>query len=218
MRISLSSWRRRGKPAPSRPFVLPLCLIAAALAASGPRASAETLRCKIVPARSTVRFDAQATAHTVHGSTQQVSGEILFDPDNLSDRAEVKLRIDAASLATGNRVRDKKMRESHLETGPHPLILFRSSKVEAVAPSLRDGETQEMKVTGTLSLHGVDRTITLTVKAVRRGGDLRVTGQTTVLMSDFAIPIPKFLFTSVKDPVKVMFEVVATVPQGKKPA
>jgi len=36
--------------------------------------------------------------------------------------------------------------------------------------------------------------------------------------SDFAIPIPRFLFTSVKDPVKVMFEVVAGVPPGRKPA
>src|SRR5262249_55082532 len=114
---------------------------------------------------------------------------------------------------TGNKSRDKKMRESHLETDKHPAITFRSTKVEAIAPTLREGETQEMKVTGTLGLHGVERVLSFPVKAVRRGPDLLVTGETTLRMTDYGIPIPGFLFMKVKDEVKVMFDVVAT-PSG----
>ncbi|HEV8376070.1 MAG TPA: YceI family protein, partial [Candidatus Polarisedimenticolia bacterium] len=151
------------EPGQAKRLFVTFCLIAAAYPASESRPAGAILTCRIQSARSTVRFDAQATGHTVHGATQQVSGEIVFDPEDLSSKAEVNLQVSAASLATGNKVRDKKMRESHLETGTHPFIRFHSLKVEAVAPTLREGETQEMKVTGTLSLHGVQRRITLDV-------------------------------------------------------
>ena len=170
----------------------------------------------IAPGRSTVRFEAQATGHTVHGVTQQVSGVVSFNPDDLARKAEVSFQLQAASLDTGNKSRDKKMREAHLQTDQHPVIGFRSSKVEAIAPTLRDGETQEMKVTGTLALHGTDKVITFPVKAVRRGTELTVTGETTLRMTDYGIPIPGFLFIKVKDEVKVMFEVVATATQAGK--
>jgi len=181
--------------------------------AAGARATEAPLKFKILPVRSSVRFDARATGHTVHGVTQQVSGEVVFDPEDLAKNARVTLQVQAATLNTGNKVRDRKMRESHLETERHPLIGFRSSKVEAIAPSLREGETQEMNVSGTLSLHGVDRNIVFPVKAVRRGGDLLVSGETTLRMSDYGIPVPGFLFVKVQDQVKVMFEVVAA-PDG----
>ena len=170
----------------------------------------------ILPARSTVRFDAQATGHTVHGVSHQVSGKVIFDPENLSRRAEVSFSVEAAALETGNKSRDKKMRESHLDTARYPVIAFRSSKVGAIAPTLRAEETQEMEVTGVLALHGTEKPISFPVKAVRRGEELVVTGETSVKMTDYGIPIPGFLFMKVKDEVKVMFEVVATPsPAGK---
>ena len=168
------------------------------------------LRFNILPARSTVRFDADATGHTVHGMTHQVSGWVSFDPEDLSREAEVSFKVEGATLDTGNKSRDKKMRESHLETARYPTIAFHSTKVKAIAPTLRADETQEMEITGALSLHGIERVISFPVKAVRRGGELVVTGETSLRMTDYGIPIPGFLFMKVKDEVKVMFEVVAT--------
>jgi polyisoprenoid-binding protein YceI len=174
------------------------------------------LRYSILPSRSAVRFDAQATGHTVHGITHQVSGSVLFDPDDLSRKAEVRLKVEAATLETGNKSRDKKMRADHLETDRNPLISFQSSKVVAIAPTLRAEETQEMEITGRLALHGTEKVITFPVKAVRRGEELVVTGETSLRMTDYGIPIPGFLFMKVKDEVKVMFEVVAIPsPAGK---
>jgi polyisoprenoid-binding protein YceI len=174
------------------------------------------LRFDILPAKSTVRFDADATGHTVHGITHQVSGWVRFDPEDLSREAEVSFKVEGAALDTGNKSRDKKMRESHLETARYPTIAFQSTKVKAIAPTLRADETQEMEVTGTLSLHGIEKVISFPVKAVRRGGELAVTGETTVRMTDYGIPIPGFLFMKVKDQVKVMFEVVATTSSADR--
>src|SRR5437867_2934946 len=163
-------------------------------------------RFRVDPSRSIVRFDAAATGHTVHGVTHQVAGEVVFDPDDLTREAEVAFQVDAVALDTGNKIRDRKMRDSHLETGRYPTIAFRSSGVRAIAPTLRPGETQELTVKGTLSLHGVDKLLTFPVKAVRHGKDLRVTGEVPLRLSDFAIPIPRFLFIKLQDEVKVMFE------------
>jgi polyisoprenoid-binding protein YceI len=164
---------------------------------------------RIAPGRSTVRFELDATGHTVHGASSQVSGAVQFDPNNLSREARVAFRVEAATLDTGNRTRDKKMRTSHLETDKFPRIEFESSKIEALAPSLREGESQELKVTGFLSLHGVKRSLSFPVKAARHGKELTVSGATTLKMTDYAIPLPKFLFFSVKDEVKVSFDVAA---------
>jgi polyisoprenoid-binding protein YceI len=88
--------------------------------------------------------------------------------------------------------------------------------VAAIAPSLRAEETQEMEITGTLALHGTRKVISFPVKAVRRGGELVVSGETSLRMTDYGIPIPGFLFIKVKDDVKVMFEVVATPSPAEK--
>ncbi len=176
----------------------------------GPGAENPPARFTILPARSTIRFDAKATGHTVHGMTHGLNGEVDFDPEDVTGRASVALRVEAATLDTANRSRDKNMRESHLETARFPWIEFRSSRIEAVAPTLREGETQELQVQGKLLLHGIERDIAFPVKAVRKGKELFVTGSTVVKLTDYAIPIPKFLFVKVQDEVKVMFEVIAS--------
>ena len=167
------------------------------------------------PARSAVRFDADATGHIVHGITHQVTGEVLFDPEDLLRKADVTFRVHAAALETGNKTRDRRMRKSHLETVKYPDILFRSSRIKALAPTLRPGESQELDVEGTLSLHGVKKHISFAVKAARSAKDLRVTGGVPIRMTDFAIPIPSFLFLKLKNEVKVTFEVVAVPDRAR---
>ena len=164
---------------------------------------------RIVPDRSTVRFELDATAHTVHGATQRVSGQVRFDPENLSREARVTFQVEAGALDTGNRTRDRKMRSSHLETDRFPRIEFESSKIEALAPSLREGESQELTVTGLLSLHGVKRSLSFPVKAARHRSELTVSGETTLKMTYYSIPLPRFLFFTVKDDVRVSFDVTA---------
>jgi len=192
--------------------LLALASCGVAAASDPPRPSDSILQFAVLPARSTVRFELQATGHVVHGTSQQVSGSVSFDPENLSHKPAVSFRVQSATLETGNKSRDKKMREAHLETGRFPSIAFRATRLDAIAPTLRDGETQEIKVTGVLSLHGVDHPIELPVRAVRKGSELQVTGQTTLKMSDYGIPLPGFLFLKTKDEVKVMFDVVAAPP------
>jgi polyisoprenoid-binding protein YceI len=156
-----------------------------------------------------VGFELDAPGHIVHGTAQGMTGEVAFDAEDLSRQASTTFEIEARALSTANKVRDKKMREAHLDVAKYPEIVFRSTRIEAIAPTLRSGETQELGVSGLLSLHGVKKKITFSVKAVRNGNSLRVTGEVPLKLSDFGIPIPRFLFFKLKDQIKVAFEVVA---------
>lgn len=159
--------------------------------------------------RTSIRFELDAVGHTVRGRVMEVTGHLRFDPENLSRESSATFQVPAASLATGNRLRDRKMRKSHLEVREYPSIAFHSSTIEAIAPTLRSGEVQELRVKGVLELHGAAQSLEFLVKAVRTNGEVRVTGEIPLRLSDFGIRIPRFLFFKVKDEMKVLIDIVA---------
>lgn len=157
-------------------------------------------------AKSLVRFDAKAFMHDVVGKTSRLQGTIrMGDRERFTD-AEACVRIDAASLDTDNSTRDGIMRQDHLETARFPTIDFVLKQVEAVR---RQGDAWEFGARGTLSLHGVSREILLPVRARPVEGGIRLTAEIPLKMTDYRIPIPKFLFLTLEDQVVVSFDAVA---------
>ncbi len=157
--------------------------------------------------KSLVRFDAEAFLHHFEGKTSNIQGTIrLADLERLTD-AEACIRIDAASLETGNGTRDGTMRREHLETAKFPTIDFVLTQVEGMHRQL---DTWKFTARGILSLHGVSREILLPVRAWMVGDGLRLAGAIPLRMTDYGIPIPTFLFLAVKDQVVVSFDVAAT--------
>lgn len=160
----------------------------------------------IDPTKSLVRFDAQAFLHSFGGTTQRVEGIIrLGDLNGLSD-AEACVRIDARSLTTGNATRDGIMRADHLETAKYPAIAFRLLAVEDVH---RQPQGWDFAARGILILHGVARQVALPIQAQPEGGAVRLRGRLPLRMSDYGIPIPRFLLLTVEDQVVVSFDVLA---------
>lgn len=156
--------------------------------------------------KSLVRFDAKAFLHHFEGRTPKVQGTIrLADLERLTG-AEACIRIDAASLETGNDTRDGTMRREHLETAKFPTIEFVLTQVEDIHRQL---DAWEFTARGMLSLHGVSREILLPVRAWMVGDGLRLTGAIPLRMSDYGIPIPTFLLLAVEDQVVVSFDVAA---------
>ncbi len=91
--------------------------------------------------------------------------------------SSVRVEIDAASMSTGNDRRDEDVRSPRfLDTARHPVITFVSERVEETA------------VTGTLTVHGVDRPLTLAITgsdATRDGFTVRAT--TSVDRTEFGV-------------------------------
>jgi polyisoprenoid-binding protein YceI len=176
-----------------------------------------------VPGVRTFGFDATGSklgftvtrpGEVVEGTATQFEGTVRLDPDHPNEKGGVTLKVDAATLVTGNRIRDRTMRNSHLETDKYPDIRFESVSATTRPEPLKPGETRGFDVEGKLTLHGVVRTIKIPVMVGYDGALLTADGTAAFTLTEFSIPIPKFLWFVLDDKVTVSFHAVAR-PGGR---
>jgi polyisoprenoid-binding protein YceI len=108
-----------------------------------------------------------------------VSGEI-----EVEDRATMRgvrgvVAIRGEALTSGLRLRDVYTNDL-LDVNKYPEIRFRIDSLTRVQP----GDTVRATAVGTLSLHGVDRPMSVPVTAWSEGGGTRVKGQFTLNVKD----------------------------------
>lgn len=179
-------------------------LVLASLAAASP--AAPPVELAIEPAASSLTFVISRPGETIEGRAPEFTGEVRLDPGEWS-RSSVVMTVRAAAMETGNRMRDRRMRDAHLETDAWPVIGFRSTRIEVAA----DG--RKALVEGILALHGVERSILFPATIKYDNGSLAVEGDLVVRLSDHGIPIPRFLWMVLDDEVKVRFRFRAA-PRG----
>ena len=114
------------------------------------------------------------------------------------------ITIPAESLKSSKDGLDKNMYKA-LKTKEHANITF-SLKSLAGAPGA-------LTATGTLTIAGVAREVTLPLKTVRSGDKLAVSGTVDVMMTDHGIAPPKAMMGMVKahPKITVTFEVLLTL-------
>jgi polyisoprenoid-binding protein YceI len=102
---------------------------------------------------SEVGFKVRHLVSKVPGRFNTFEGTIEFDPANLA-ASSVDVKIDAGSIDTGNDKRDGHLRSADFfDVETYPSITFQGSKFVKTS----DGYS----VTGTLTLHGVAKEVTL---------------------------------------------------------
>ncbi len=161
--------------------------------------------------RNLVVFTSKATLETFQGKTKQVAGNVSFDPANLGDSVTVRVEVDLASLDTGIPMRNKHMRENHLNTDTYPKAVFEGGRIlEASGSTLNPGDTVKLKLSGRFDLHGVKRTIEVPVDATRaKDGTLQVTTHFEVPLADYKINRPAFLMMKLEPTQHVTVQVTA---------
>jgi len=161
----------------------------------------------VVPARSQVMFEANFPLGDFRGTTEEIRGEVQADLENISAGVRGNVTLNPASLKTGIDRRDQDMRAT-LEVEKHPNIRFTIREVRASFPSLAERADTQLVIEGELSIHGVDRVITLTGRAQIRDGQVWVRGEGTLKMTDYGIRPPRKFFLSVGDQTRVAFDVL----------
>lgn len=155
-----------------------------------------------------VEFESRAPLETFTGSTRSISGYVDFDPMNLgTDSIEVEVRVDLKSLDTGIGLRNKHMRENHLETDKYPAAVFRGGAVSDVsAESLSPGKSATLKVSGSFEIHGVARDMVVPVTVERdQNGSIWVSTRFQVRLDDHEIERPSFLMLKLDQVQRVRF-------------
>lgn len=105
---------------------------------------------------SEVSFQVRHLVTQVRGSFNDYEGTINLDPADL-EKSSVDFRIQAASIDTNNADRDKHLRaEDFFHTEKHPEITFKSKGIKKTGKDTYN-------VTGTLTLRGVSKEVTLPV-------------------------------------------------------
>ena len=107
-------------------------------------------------AHSNAGFKVRHLVSKVSGGFNDFDGTIVADFENL-DASSVEFTIQATSIDTKNEKRDGHLRSvDFFDVEKYPEITFKSSKITKI-----DGDSYA--VTGTLTMHGVSKEITLTV-------------------------------------------------------
>jgi polyisoprenoid-binding protein YceI len=188
--------------------VLGVALILPAVAAAPPGnaqaaapAAASLVSLTIDPAQSQVHWTVPSSLHTVHGTFAVTRGSMSFDPD--SGQASGEIVVNAKSGESGNGSRDARMHKEILETAKFPEAVFRPTLVEGkVSP--RGG--CEVKVRGTLSVHGSNHEITALVHAELAGTTWKGSGKFDVPYVDWGIKDPSNFLLRVNHVVSVEIE------------
>ena len=117
----------------------------------------------------------------------------------------VTVVVPAAKLECGNGTMNEHMWKA-LKTKEHPTIEFRVAQYDVA----RGAEGVRGTLTGTLTLGGVQRTLSIPAQARNDQGALRVTGSTAVHMKEFGLKPPTLMMGTMKvdETVTVHFDLV----------
>ena len=156
-----------------------------------------------------VCFESHAPMESFEGTTRKVTGRILFDPAAIGDSVTVEVEVDLATLDTGIALRNRHMRENHLETDAYPTAVFRGGRVTGrSADAVGVGDTVTLELAGTFTLHGVTRELTVPVTLTRRESVLAVGTHFDVHLSDYEIARPRFLLLKLDEVQNVTVQLI----------
>jgi len=191
------------------PITLGLALAAALLALAAP-AGAESFRIVDQAEGNLVKFESKATLESFDGTTSSVRGSVSLDPHDLGEHFEIEVEVDLRTLDTGISMRDRHMRENHLETDEFPIAVFEGAQiVEGAGTDLTTGGTHEILIEGQMEIHGVAQMIQVPLELTLDGADLHIVSRFGVALSDHDIERPRFLVLRLGDVQMVTVDVVA---------
>lgn len=194
-----------------------LSVLAAAAAVAAPAAAQQSVRLALLPG-STLQIEGTSTMHGFTCKTDKMEAYIDVDPafrvKQLTEVAHpiVKTRvvIPVKSLKCGEGKMNDNM-YSTLQADKNPTITYVLStySLDGTATETAFGANTE----GVLTIVGKDKTISMPIKAQRLAdGSAMATGKATLLMTDFGIKPPKFMFGALRvgNEIKVSFNIKAS--------
>jgi len=154
-----------------------------------------------------VKFLSTAPMESFEGKTDRISGSVEVDFADLGDDLKVEVRVDLASLDTGLKLRNRHMRDNHLETDQFPEAVFRAERFLEAPATLAPGDLADCILDGEMNLHGISRAIQVPV-SLRCGSEgdrifIDVESEFEISLPDYEIKRPKFLILKLNETQEV---------------
>jgi polyisoprenoid-binding protein YceI len=103
---------------------------------------------------------------------------------------DVQVTADLTALQSDNPQRDNQLTHQAIETNTFPSATFKTTGTIDLGTLPADGTSVSASASGELTLHGVTRTVTIALQAMRRGGVIAVAGSLPIVFSDYSIVKP----------------------------
>ncbi|PZE69361.1 YceI family protein [Curtobacterium sp. MCPF17_018] len=138
----------------------------------------------------------------VVGRTEDVKGTAVVDGGSLT---QATVTVQVGKIRTPEAARDEYFRSTALQTDEYPTATFELTKPVDVTKAL-DGSTQDVTLTGTMDLHGVEKPVTADAQvAVGDGGTVQVAGTVPITFADYGVKAPSLGFVTVDGKGSVEF-------------
>jgi len=159
--------------------------------------------------KNIVQFTSEAPVKKIIGTTNQIVGELILDPNDLSKPVTAWFEVDATSINTKNKIRNGHMRKNHLHTDKYPKIRFDLKSLEGLSGKFPADEKIKFTANGDFHLHGVTKSIKPKISATYLAAEntFEVIAKFQVPLDDYEIPLPQFLVLKVANvhEIKVKF-------------
>ncbi|HEX2601391.1 MAG TPA: YceI family protein [Gemmatimonadaceae bacterium] len=198
-----------------RKTLLTVSALMAATATAGAQ-GANAVRLRLDPA-SELTVEGTSSMHAWHCKTDKINAYVDVDPGYTRDLTKVARPITAVqvnivvkTLSCGNSQMDRNM-YSTLKADANQLIKYTLTGYDLLSGSVSP-TSFGAKTNGTLTIAGETKPIEMKISAERQSdGKAVASGEQTLLLSDFGIKAPSFMFGTLKvgNEVKVKFTLKA---------
>ncbi len=159
---------------------------------------------RIEAGESRVEFVMRDNRGGFTGATDRVEGTVTVRGEGEAFTATVEARVDARTIVTGNGMRDGQMRRDFLRTDQFQYVTFKGT---ATNRSPATATTIRVVMKGQLTIRDATREIEMPLDVTALADEYRASGEVVVKMTEYGIPIPRFLIFVAEDPVTVRLRV-----------
>ncbi|WP_166245030.1 YceI family protein [Paenibacillus turpanensis] len=159
---------------------------------------------------SKVYWSVTTSKETVNFVNEAVEGKWNV---NLDDAAAMSGEgiVDMSALSSGNGQRDGHVKDARfLAVETYPQATFKAESFSGLPKEWEEGKAVPFEMSGKLTVKGVEKAVTFASEAMYKGGQLLVSGKTTVTFADFGLTNPHTVLLDTQNELGVQLELVLT--------
>ncbi|MBW4082378.1 YceI family protein [Paenibacillus sp. S150] len=117
--------------------------------------------------------------------------------------------VEMSALDSGNGQRDEHVKgEDFLSAAEFPQSTFEVESFSELPAEWTEGTAVPVQLTGTMTVKGIEKEVTFDSQAVYSGGQLMLSGTTTVTFADFGLTNPHSIVLDTENELEVRLELV----------
>jgi polyisoprenoid-binding protein YceI len=143
---------------------------------------------------------------TAVGRTSAVAGSLTFENDSLT---AASFEVDMATIESDDSRRDRQFAGRIMDVATYPTATFTLDAPIALPAGALDGAPVTLDATGSLTLRGTTKSVTIPLTATLTPSGIDVRGEYEVVFADWQIPDPSLPGISTEDRGILEFALIA---------